>query len=115
MMLHTTPILPALNMMETLAFYRDKLGFTIVQDAGDYGVIRQDGIVIHFWLCKDRRIAENSSCRVQLTGIEALFEECTALGIVHPNGTLEDKPWGTKEFPILDLNGNLIWFVQDLD
>jgi catechol 2,3-dioxygenase-like lactoylglutathione lyase family enzyme len=115
MMLHATPVLAALDITETLAFYRDKLDFAVIHEASDYGIVRQDTLEIHFWHCKERHIAENTSCRITVTGIDALFEKCTALGIVHSNGTLEDKPWGTREFPILDLNGNLIWFVQDLE
>jgi catechol 2,3-dioxygenase-like lactoylglutathione lyase family enzyme len=32
--------------------------------------------------------------------------------MVHPNATLEDKPWGTREFAVLDPDGNLITFYE---
>ena len=38
-----------------------------------------------------------------------------AAGIVHPNGALADKPWGTREFAILDPDGNLLTFSQSTD
>ena len=31
---------------------------------------------------------------------------------IHPNGPLEIKPWGQKEFSLLDPDGNLLTFGQ---
>jgi hypothetical protein len=44
--------------------------------------------------------------------IEPLYEEYKASWVIHPNGLLETKPWGTKEFTILDLDKNAITFVE---
>jgi hypothetical protein len=33
---------------------------------------------------------------------------------VHPNGDLQIRPWKTKEFSILDNNGNIIHFGEDI-
>ena len=40
------------------------------------------------------------------------YPDYSALGVIHPNGRLEDKPWGVREFSILDADGNLITFQQ---
>jgi hypothetical protein len=32
--------------------------------------------------------------------------------VIHPNGVLETKPWGLKEFTVLDLDGNGITFYE---
>jgi hypothetical protein len=31
---------------------------------------------------------------------------------IHPNGKLQTKPWGQKEFSILDPDNNLLTFGQ---
>jgi hypothetical protein len=56
-----------------------------------------------------------SGCRVQVAGIDALYSLCTVAGIVHPNAALAAKPWGTREFAILDPDGNLLTFHQSVD
>jgi uncharacterized glyoxalase superfamily protein PhnB len=44
--------------------------------------------------------------RIAVKGIEALYAEYQARGgKVHPNGSLQTKPWGTKEFSTIDPNG----------
>ncbi len=35
-------------------------------------------------------------------------------GVIHPNGKLEDKPWGMREFAIVDIHGNLLRIGQSL-
>jgi hypothetical protein len=40
----------------------------------------------------------------------ALYEQCIELGCVHPNGELELKHWGMRQFSILDNNGNILHF-----
>jgi hypothetical protein len=49
------------------------------------------------------RLAGTTSCRVQVDGIAALYEQCQARQVVHPGGELHDQPWGTREFTILIL------------
>ncbi len=45
-------------------------------------------------------------------GIEALFRALADPGVVHPNDPLALKPWGMREFSILDADGNLVTFQQ---
>ena len=109
------PLLASLDIDRTLAFYAQRLGFTRevfrVEDAAG---VERDGVQIHFWKCDDRRIAENTSCRMEVIGIDGLFAELLPQGVVHPNGPLENKPWGYREFAVLDCDGNLITFVEEI-
>lgn len=41
-----------------------------------------------------------------------LFAELQPQGVVHPNAPLAQKPWGSREFGVLDPDGNLITFVE---
>ena len=110
------PVLASLNIERSAEFFAAKLGFTKVHVAqGTYGIVANGPVQIHFWACADRSIAEATSCRVQVRGIERLYHQCEGHGIVHPKTPLETKSWGTKEFSILDPDGNLIAFYEDTD
>ena len=41
-----------------------------------------------------------------------LYEEYQAKGVIHPNGRLDEKLWGTKEFGGLDPTGVCITFYE---
>lgn len=102
------PILAALDIAETLAWYADRLGFEIRHDFGDYGIVRRDRILLNFWLCKDRHIAENTSAYLNVTGADALHAEWRAR---HPDTRMtqpKDFDYGMREFHVWDLNGNLL-------
>jgi hypothetical protein len=46
-------------------------------------------------------------------GIEGLYAEFQKRGgKVHPNGLLQTKPWGTKEFAAIDPNGVCVTFQE---
>jgi DNA-binding transcriptional MerR regulator len=106
------PVLASLDLEATQRFYAERLGFEPLFTYPDYAISARDGIQIHFWLTDDRRDPENTSCRIEVTGIDALYEEMTAAGVVHPNGPLTSQPWGTREFAVLDADGNLIKFSE---
>lgn len=111
-----TPVLASLDIQRSVEFFSSKLGFTKVHVAqGEYGIVSNGPVGIHFWACGDRRIAEATSCRVQVKGIEGLHTQCAGHAIVHPNAPLASKPWGTKEFAILDPDGNLVTFYECTD
>lgn len=47
--------------------------------------------------------------------IDKFFEQIKAKNIeIHPNGNLETKPWGMKEFSLLDPNGTLLSFGEKI-
>jgi uncharacterized glyoxalase superfamily protein PhnB len=51
--------------------------------------------------------------RLGVKGIEAMYAEYQKRGgIVHPNGSLQTKPWGTKEFAAIDPNGVCVTFQE---
>lgn len=106
------PLFPAQNVRDTVAFYRDRLGFEEVFGDDDYASVRRGAVEIHFWQCDDRYIAENTSCRFEVEGIETLYAEYRSAGVVHPTGDLELKASGFQEFSALDDSGNMLVFAQ---
>ena len=114
--LATTPVLASLDIVRTVGFFESKLGFKPLHvEQGVYGVIQRGRVSIHFWACNDKAIAEATSCRVQVFGVQALYDQCRSEGVVHPNAPLQSKPWGAVEFGVLDPDGNLITFHENTD
>ncbi len=120
----TLPILASKDLDETQSFYT-KLGFdTIYHDPAPTGylIMRGHDIELHFFPFPDLDPATNY-CGTYIRGraLERLYEKlevATHLPI-NPSGIPramppEDKPWGMKEFHIVDRSGNLLRFGQEL-
>ncbi|MGC4104583.1 VOC family protein [Ferruginibacter sp.] len=112
MILKTIPVLPALNIQDTIMFYESKLGFKAF-DQGGYVVMKKDHTELHFFQSSNKQLCENSCCFIKVSDIECFYTELSALEIIHLKGKLEDKPRGIKEFSIRDNNGNLLRFIQE--
>ncbi len=110
--LNAVPKLAALDIPASIGFY-EQIGFSKRWQEENYAVLVRDGIEIHLWKCEDKRIAENTACRINVRGIQELYEEFQALKLVHPNDPLKLKPWNLWEFSILDRDGNLITFSEN--
>ena len=109
------PVLASLDILKTIEFYEEKLGFQRTWADAGYGVVVRDEIAIHFWLCTDKIFPENTSCYLQVTEVDQLYEEFKQKNVIHPNGALKDQPWGMREFSILDLDGNLLRIGQSIN
>lgn len=111
---HAVPVLPARDVGETVAFYRERLGFPEgwVHTEGAYGGVSSGDLELHFWRCEVPAVLENCSCRIRVGDVTAFYGHCKDQGVVHPNGALERQPWGTAEFAALDPSGNLLWFYE---
>jgi hypothetical protein len=114
--LSAIPVLASMDIERSVDFFCSRLGFTkVLAEPGVCGIVASGPVQIHFWACTDRHLAENTSCRVSVKGIDGLFSSCLGSGIVHPNAPLKRTPWGTREFGILDLDGNLVTFCETGD
>ena len=108
------PILASLNADETIKFYTEKLGFTFHNNWDGYLIFSKDDINIHLWPTEDESVPKSTGCYVNVTAVDDLFAEYKAQGVVHPNGTLKNMPWEMRQFSILDNNGNIIHFGEDI-
>ncbi|MFI5011844.1 MAG: bleomycin resistance protein [Hyphomicrobiales bacterium] len=106
------PILPAPDVPATLAWYRDKLGFAIDGNWGDYGIVRRDGVELHFWKCADRALAEQSSAYLRAADADALRATMLKASEGGRISEIEDRTWKMREFYVWDPNGNLLRFGQ---
>lgn len=114
--LSAIPVLASLDIRRSVDFFSTVLGFSVRHaEQGAYGVVTRGAVGVHFWACDDRRYPENTSCRIRVEGIEVLYDTCQRAGIVHVRAPLATKPWGTREFGILDPDGNLVTFAEWAD
>lgn len=100
----------------TRAFYIGQLGFREFGNAdyADYLMVEKDNIQIHFFGFKGLEPAENyGQIYIRTNDIDALYQSLLGNKVnIHPNGKLETKPWGQKEFALLDPDNNLLTFGQ---
>jgi hypothetical protein len=108
------PKLASLDIQRSIAFF-EKLGFAKSAHYPDYGIVEQDSVQIHFWLCTDPAVPKATGCRINVSGVDELFATYSKLGVIHPNDPLTLKPWGLREFSILDVDGNLVTFSEQLE
>jgi hypothetical protein len=111
------PKLPMRNKSLTKEFYLNELSFELMADYGDYILLKKDEIEIHFFEFKDLNPKENyGQVYIRLNNIDELYKELLERNIpIHPNSPLEIKPWGQKEFALLDPDNNLLTFGQNIE
>ena len=108
------PKLPMRDKMLTKEFYLNQLSFELISDYGDYILIKKNQIEIHFFEFKSLDPLENyGQVYIRVDDIDKLYKTLLDNTIaIHPNGHLEVKPWGQKEFSLLDPDHNLLTFGQ---
>jgi len=112
------PKLPMRNRKRTRDFYENKLGFTYIgsEDFEVYLIMQKDQIQIHFFEFKELDPAENyGQVYIRTNDIDGLYQTFLDNKVsIHPNGQLQNKSWGQREFAILDPDNNLLTFGQSL-
>lgn len=108
------PLLASANIAASLSWYRDKLGFAVRLELEEYGIAERDHVELHFWLCRDRHIAENTSAYVRVEGIDDMHQ---AMQLASEGGKItqvSDRSWGMREFYVIDPDGNLLRFGEQV-
>lgn len=117
MLTNICPKLPMRNRQVTMDFYQKQLGFTYMgsDDFKVYLIMQKDSIQIHFFEYKDLNPLENyGQVYIRTNDIEAVYKNFISNKVpIHPNGHLQIKPWGQKEFSLLDPDNNLLTFGQN--
>lgn len=110
------PKLPMRDKAATKGFYIHQLGFVDIsaQDYKDYLLLQKDTIEIHFFEFKELNPLENyGQVYIRVNGIEAFYQSLLDKKVsIHPKAPLKTKPWGQKEFSLLDPDHNLLTFGE---
>lgn len=117
MLTHIHPKLPMRDKNATRDYYINKLGFTEFgsADYDGYLMLQKDNIQIHFFEYKELDPKENyGQVYIRTDEIDQFYQSLPDRKItIHPNGHLHVKPWGQKEFSLLDPDNNLLTFGQN--
>jgi catechol 2,3-dioxygenase-like lactoylglutathione lyase family enzyme len=128
---NSIPVLQVRDVSASIAFYQAKLGFATLHQEDGFALLGRDGARLHLTRAADESwreradlvqrpvasgaeffLAGTGSCRIQVDGVDQLFEAYQAQGVTHPRGPLRDQWWGERDFGVLDLDGNLLTFFE---
>src|ERR1700738_959715 len=115
----TIPALPVHNIKQSIEFYTTRLGFIVRHFDDGFCIVVRDEAEIHLWKAADETwknkgaalasnpigsgaesfLAGTASCRIEVQGIDKLFEEYKKQGVIyHPDTIVKTQPWGNREF-----------------
>ncbi|GHC58976.1 bleomycin resistance protein [Ulvibacter litoralis] len=118
MLTDINPKLPMRDKKVTREFYTNQLGFKEFgsTDFDGYLIVEKDQIQIHFFEFKEIDPKENyGQVYIRTYNIDEFYKSLLKKQTeIHPNGKLEIKLWGQKEFSILDPDNNLLTFGQKI-
>jgi uncharacterized glyoxalase superfamily protein PhnB len=130
---NSIPALPVVSVKTAAEFYQAKMGFYARHLEENFAILNRGNVEIHLWQACDKSwklrsiglffkpiwsgaetfIAGTASCRIEVDGIDELFEEYKANGVLHnKHQIIEEQYWGHRDFATTDLCGNLITFYQ---
>src|SRR5882762_259600 len=103
------PVLPAADTTKSLNWWTEICGFTeTFRDATPPNYMASMPCT-----ASSTKVGDQTMVRIAVQGIEAMYAEYQKRGgKVHPNGSLQTKAWGTKEFGAMDPNGVCVTFQE---
>ena len=120
-----TPNLMVESVAETLAFYRERLGFEVVttlpeQEPFDFAIVKRDGVELMFQsrpslsdnvpALSGSPIGASQTFYIEVTGIRDLYESLREK--VEIVVDFHTTFYGTQEFYFRDLNGYILSFSE---
>ena len=112
------PKLPMRDKATTKDYYLNILGFQEFgsADFNGYFMVKKDNIQIHFFEFKELDPQQNyGQVYIRTNNIDDLYQSLLDNKVnIHPAGHLQIKPWGQKEFALLDPDSNLLTFGQSI-
>ncbi|PWS28459.1 bleomycin resistance family protein [Pedobacter yonginense] len=130
---NSVPALPVVSIKKAVDFYQTKMGFNARNQEETFAILVRGNVEIHLWQACDKSwkfrslvlflkpiwsgaetfIAGTASCRVEVEGIDELYSEYKAQGVLHgEHSVVEEQYWGHRDLATLDLYGNLITFYE---
>ena len=125
------PNLPARDLDATAAMY-GRIGFGVTNRYDGYLIVERGAVELHFYGDADMDPGSTAGMAyIRVDDVEALYAEVVAAGfeVLAPDvlgerferggpleriTALEDKPWGLREFALLDVDNNLLRIGQPL-
>ncbi|WP_353062620.1 VOC family protein [Tunturibacter psychrotolerans] len=113
-----SPILAVADMEETVAFYREVLGFTPIMKSPAYSIVERDGQTIHFQKAASEEVMNcvrgHTEIYIEVSGIHPLWEHVKSFKNRYTIKDLFDRDYGMTEFHISDPNDCLVFVGEPI-
>ena len=103
------PVLFVSDVAQTIAYYRDILGYDTNQDRDDWGSAQLGNAT--FFFRKSEGEIHPVWCFVSVEEVDDLCTELRAKGATILEAPA-DQPWGFRQFKLEDLNGYLLIYFR---
>ena len=107
------PELPVNDVPGGISYYRDLLGFSVNHEGPEIGVMDRDTVRI-LLVARSERHTGIGSCYVYVADADSLHAELTANGAEIQSEPVS-RPWGLREFEVLDPEGNRLTFGEPFE
>ena len=111
-----SPFLGVEDLSAVLAFYRDKLGFSLAWEWGDpaeMASVCRDEVELTLVTRSDARPGGISRLYLHIDGIDDYHAQLQAAGVAI-TVAIGDRPYGMRDFSVTDPAGNVLCFGQAL-
>lgn len=117
-LLRAMPVLQVTDVAASVAFYRDRLGFTVHGtwgDGPDFAIVGRGRVTIALDRSRDGSVPVNQywAAYIYVEDADALHAAFAAAGVEIVRGP-EDAFYGLRDFDIRDPDGHLMAFGHDL-
>ena len=111
-------VLAVNNLAKSADFYKNKLRFTTLWEEGGWHFLIRDNIKIMLGECPDDKPASEINSHsyfayLEVNNIDELYKEYQSRE-VEVLSSIENKPWGQREFSIRTIDGHRITFGEEV-
>jgi catechol 2,3-dioxygenase-like lactoylglutathione lyase family enzyme len=110
------PIFSVSNLDESLRYYRERLGFEVGWTWGDppsRAGLKLDVLEIQIESSGLGAPPGQSVVYCHMIGVDEYYELCRSRG-AHLTREIADRPWGVRDFQVIDPSGNRLGFAEPL-
>ncbi|MGB2607069.1 MAG: glyoxalase superfamily protein [Candidatus Sulfotelmatobacter sp.] len=108
-----SPMLAVADIQETVAFYRDILGFSTTMKSSEYAIVERNGQTIHFMKAASEEVMQcvrgHTEIYIEVSGIHSLWQHVKTFKDQYRIRALFERDYGMTEFHIGDPNGCLVF------
>ena len=112
-LLRIAPELPVSDLHAAIEYYENRLGFRLASKIADseYAIVERDNVAIHLF----RDVAHGAPMAVHVftSGLDEFYAEVNRRG-ARVSQPIATKPWGNRDFRVLDESGNELKFTEPL-
>ena len=103
------------NLSDGLDLFVTCLGFKVLHQDATLAVVERDGAKAYIIESPEFAAKDRPQISIETDTIDELYREISSKSpqMLHPNSkTIEKKPWGAREFGVLDKTGFCVVFQQ---